>query len=288
MRRLVTWFATAISLFASCADNRATSVADIVSQWEGREILFPENSVFTIQGRDTVDFQFKDAPYKILTYVDSVGCMSCKLQLMNWSKLIAEVDSMTDSSIPVVFYINAPSKKELNYITRRDGFMHPVCYDEQDEINKLNHFPQDMTFQTFLLDADNKVVVIGNPVHNYRVKELYLNIIQDKVKVDIEDLPAITLESTEIDFGRFRMNQIQTHTIKIINTGKGALVIQGITTSCGCTEVEYSKEPISSGQFSELTVHYTPDETGFFNKTISVYTNAAEAPVIIRVKGMVE
>lgn len=279
---------SATLLFISCNDNRKISVVDIVSQWEDREILFPENSVFTIQGRDTVDFQFKDAPYKILTYVDSVGCMSCKLQLMNWSKLILELDTVTGGAVPVVFYINASSRRELSYITRRDGFMHPVCYDEQDEINNLNHFPYDMTFQTFLLDADNKVVGIGNPVHNYRVKELYLNIIQGEVKLDIEDLPAITLESTEIDFGRFRRNQIQTHTIKIINTGKGALVIQGVTTSCGCTEVEYSKEPISSGQFSELTVHYTPDETGFFNKTISVYTNVAEAPVIIRVKGMVE
>ena len=67
-----------VLIISSCADDRSASVADIVSQWEGREILFPENSVFTIQGRDTVDFQFQDAPYKILTYVDSVGCMSCK------------------------------------------------------------------------------------------------------------------------------------------------------------------------------------------------------------------
>ncbi len=137
----------AISLFASCADNRSASVADYVSQWEGREILFPENSVFTIQGRDTVDFQFQDAPYKILTYVDSVGCMSCKLQLMNWSKYIQELDSVTGNSVPVVFFINASNQKELSYITRRDGFKHPVCFDEKDEINRLNQFSADMTFQ---------------------------------------------------------------------------------------------------------------------------------------------
>ena len=154
----------AISLFASCADDRSASVADIVSQWEGREILFPENSVFTIQGRDTVDFQFQNAPYKILTYVDSVGCMSCKLQLMNWSKYIQELDSVTVNSVPVAFFINASDQKELSYITRRDGFKHPVCFDEKDELNSLNQFSADMTFpQNHLyLNTPTTIVLRGN------------------------------------------------------------------------------------------------------------------------------
>jgi hypothetical protein len=52
--------------------------------------------------------------------------------------------------------------KELRYLTRRDKFTYPVCFDEQDELNRLNRFPSDMTFQTFLLDKENKVVAIGN------------------------------------------------------------------------------------------------------------------------------
>lgn len=35
-----------------------------------------------------------------------------------------------------------------------------------------------MNFHTFLLDKDNKVLAIGNPIHNPKVKELYLKIIQ--------------------------------------------------------------------------------------------------------------
>ena len=41
----------------------------------------------------------------------------------------------------------------------------PVCIDIDDQLNKLNKFPADITFQTFLLDKDNKVAVLGNPVH---------------------------------------------------------------------------------------------------------------------------
>lgn len=277
-------------VLSSCADDRSASVADIVSQWEGREILFPENSVFTIQGRDTVDFQFQNAPYKILTYVDSVGCMSCKLQLMNWSKYIQELDSVTGNSVPVAFYVNAPNLKELSYITRRDGFKHPVCYDEGDELNKLNGFLSDMTFQTFLLDRGNRVVGIGNPVHNANVKALYYRIIKGEGSSDAptQGRTTLSLSISEIDFGSMGMGEAQARKVRITNTGNELLVINDVTTSCGCTEVEFSREPVHPGQSTELIVRYNPDEKGFFSKTISIYSNAGTAPATIGIKGNVE
>ncbi|MBQ9883017.1 MAG: DUF1573 domain-containing protein [Bacteroidaceae bacterium] len=283
-------FCEAVFLFASCADDRSASVADIVSQWEGREILFPENSVFTIQGRDTVDFQFQDAPYKILTYVDSVGCMSCKLQLMNWSKYIQELDSVTGNSVPVAFFINASDQKELSYITRRDGFKHPVCFDEKDKLNSLNQFSADMTFQTFLLDGQNRVVGIGNPVHNANVKALYYRIINGEglPEASSRAKTSLALEANEIDFGRFGIDEAQMRKVQVTNTGSELLVINDVTTSCGCTEVEFSREPVRPGQSTELTVRYNPDEKGFFSKTISIYSNAGSTPATIVLKGNVE
>lgn len=280
----------AISLFASCADNRSASVAEIVSQWEGREIAFPENSVFTIQGRDTVDFQFQNAPYKILTYVDSVGCMSCKLQLMNWSKYIQELDSVTGNSVPVAFFINASDQKELSYITRRDGFKHPVCFDEKDELNSLNQFSADMTFQIFLLNGENRVVGIGNPVHNANVKALYYRIINGEglPEASSRAKTSLALDAREIDFGGFGMGEPQIRKVQVTNTGRELLVINDVTTSCGCTEVEFSREPVRPGQSTELTVRYNPDEKGFFSKTISIYSNAGSTPATIVLKGNVE
>jgi hypothetical protein len=34
-----------------------------------------------------------EGDYKVLLYVDSVGCTSCKLRLWDWKALIAEADS---------------------------------------------------------------------------------------------------------------------------------------------------------------------------------------------------
>lgn len=52
---------------------------------------------------------------------------------------------------------------------KRDKFDIPVYIDSEDRFNRLNRFPSDPIFHTFLLDKDNKVAVIGNPVHNLAV-----------------------------------------------------------------------------------------------------------------------
>ena len=85
-----------------------------------------------------------------------------------------EVDSLCDGNVPFVFFFQSKNVRELRNILRRDGFSYPICIDTEDSFNKLNRFPDVMTFQTFLVDSGNRVKVIGNPIHNLSVKELYL------------------------------------------------------------------------------------------------------------------
>ena len=91
-------------MLASCQESQKDAMLRLVSEWQGKEIKFPVRPVFTIQGKDTVAYEYKDADYKVVTYVDSVGCTSCKLQLHQWKKWITEVDSLTDGRVPFLFF----------------------------------------------------------------------------------------------------------------------------------------------------------------------------------------
>ena len=64
-------------LFISCKGNKQ-QLAALLKEWEQKEIIFPSHTVFTIQGKDTVDFCIKDQ-YKVLVYTDSTGCTGCRL-----------------------------------------------------------------------------------------------------------------------------------------------------------------------------------------------------------------
>ena len=160
----------------SCGNEKKEEITRMVTEWQGKEILFPTNSTFTIQGKDTVSVNM-NAEHKILVYVDSAGCTSCRLQLNKWKEFMAKVDSVAKEPVQFLFYLAPKSVKEARYITRRDDFTYPMCIDLKNEINSKNKFPKEDTFHTFLLDVENKVQIIGNPIHNNAVRELYLNAI---------------------------------------------------------------------------------------------------------------
>ena len=273
-------------MLASCQKSPKEAMLRLVQEWNGKEIKFPARSVFTIQGKDTVDFEFKNADYKVVTYIDSMGCTSCKLQLHRWKQLVAEVDSLTEGRVPFLFYFHPKDMKELRYLTRRDKFIYPVCFDEQDEINRLNQFPSVMDFQTFLLDKDNKVVAMGNPILNPNIKDLYLEVITQKPKSKPTDhVTSVLVNQPVIDFGTFSKEEKREASFLLTNTGKGLLVIHDITTSCGCTRVTYNKEPVRSGGTLEVKVTYEAEQAEYINKSILVYCNAENSPLRLTIKG---
>ena len=278
-----------IIALSSCKDSPKDEIARLVKEWDGKEVRFPESPVFTIQGKDTVDFSFRNAEYKVVSYVDSIGCISCKLQLANWAAFIQEVDSLTGRTVPFILCLHTTDVEKMRRIVKKDNFQYPVFIDEKGTFDALNHFPTNMTFQTFLLDKGNKIVAIGNPVLNPMVKELYL----EKLTGVQESKPKamqteVVLDKTEIDFGTFPKNEVKTGKFLLTNTGKNLLVVYDVITSCGCTKVEYIKHPVRSGETLELTVRYEADEVGIFNKSLTIYSNALGLPHKLWVKGQVK
>lgn len=272
--------------FSSCEESEKQRLSRLVQEWEGKEIFFPTHSTFTVQGKDTVDFQFQNAEYKIVSYTDSTGCTACKLQLHSWKELVLEIDSLTNKNVPFLFYFHPKDVKELRFLTRREGFTYPVCFDETGDFNRLNHFPSESMLQTFLLDKENKVIAMGNPILNPKVKELYLDLIKgNSMTASKGTLTEVSIDKTVLDFGSFPKEAKQERSFVLTNTGKELLVIQDIITSCGCTKVEYSKEPVRISETLDVKVIYEAEQAEHFNKTVMVYCNAENSPLRITVKG---
>jgi glutathione peroxidase-family protein len=177
-------------------------------------------------------------------------------------------------------------------ISMWDKFTYPIYIDVADSLNRLNHFSSDERFQTLLLDKDNKVVAIGNPINNPKVKELYFKIIQgEKVERDkgTEVMKTkINIDKTSISLGRFDWQKEQKTTFTLKNAGDKPLVVQEVNTSCGCTSVSYSKEPVQPGGELKLGVTYTAEHPEHFNKTITVYCNTESSPLILKIMGDAE
>lgn len=100
--------------------------------------------------------------------------------------------------------------------------------------------------------------------------------------------PAIKFEKTTIDLGRFCMDEpVRKCVFRFTNTGKGKLVLSYVHPSCGCTNVEYTKDFISPGGTGTITVTYdgTGKMPGKFKRSIQVFTNCKDEMARIFIQG---
>jgi hypothetical protein len=273
----------------SCKENkRKSEIEKIVVEWVGKEILFPENISCYVSGKETfseICDEWFQKDFKILMYVDSAGCSDCRLKLFEWKQLMEEADSLFQGKVGFLLFFQPKSEREMTLLFARDKFDHPVFMDINGTINRLNGFPKDMGFQCFLLTKDNKVMMIGNPVLNMNIWEVYKSQIAGGMITKPEVLTTATVDKTIHDYGTIRTGDATSANFTIANTGSSFLVIFRVSASCGCTNVEWEKQPVAPGETTTIRVDITPDETGYFSKTINVYCNIQDTPVRLVVNG---
>ena len=288
MKRLLFYILFLFLLSSACQDKKKEQFTRLVQKWQGKEIVFPQDMEFTRFVTNPVEYRIPDAEYKVLIYVDSTGCTSCKLQLPKWKELIAHVDSATNSNIPFIFVFQSKDDRELRYILKRDNFDRPVCIDRDSRLDKLNQFPQDITFQTFLLDKDNKVKVIGNPVHNLAVRDLYLKQITGTQHKEILAMTTLEAEKSEYDVGMVKEGTSKKQTIIVRNTGTSVFRLKGFTTSCNCTEATCDWKELQPGESGTITVSYEAEQPGDFYRTVDIYGNIPNNSLILSFIGTVK
>ena len=275
-----------VILCFSCKETDKDLIIKLVNEWEGKEILIPSQTLFISYGDSLIPKDRSHKDYTVITYVDSIGCISCKLQLNKWKEFMYELDSIAKNNISYLFIFHPKKRdnKELIDLLKRTHFIYPVCIDESDSINKLNHFPSDIMFQTFLVNNDNKVIAIGNPIHNPKIKELYKNIISVN-DIFYEEQETTVIFDNYLDMGTFDWKKEQMTESVLQNSGRNLLVVEGVSTSCGCITVEFSKEPVQPGENLTLIVKYKAENSGYFNKTVAVYCNTKDSPIQLKIVG---
>jgi len=190
-------------LLSACnqKNDRHAKAEKIVAEWLGKTIQLPANMRLTISGKDTVMPKFHSTKYKILFFSDSTGCASCKLNLFEWQKLIAETDSTLTGKLSFIFCFQPRNRDDLISLLRSERFIQPVFIDKTNEMNNLNHFPENETYQCFLLDSINKVMAVGNPIRNPKVWDLYKQIITGISNNHDKGNTLVEVKSSEVELG---------------------------------------------------------------------------------------
>lgn len=72
------------------------------------------------------------------------------------------------------------------------------------------------------------------------------------------------------------------------NKGKEAISIYEVVSSCGCTDVKWTKGTIAPGESGSISATYKNEDGPMpFDKTLTVYISGIKRPVVLRLRGVV-
>lgn len=258
---------------------------DTVSEWTGKTLTIPK---VEFVGSSADYERIKNSSYKIFVYVDSAGCFSCQLQLDKWKDFIAK-HYYTNNDVSIVFYFNLDNRNMIDATFANEGFSYPYFFDKRGLILKSNDFPNKFSLKTFLLDKENKVLCVGNPVVNPNVERLYDDIISKSLNKSYRqgDSTKVKITPVDIDFGNMFVGDVAYRKIEVTNIGDNDLRINKIGASCDCISVLPDAMTVSKGKTIKLMVKYTARHEADLYENIYIESNAKPCIPTVNIRGAV-
>lgn len=169
-----------VFLFCNCRD-----VQNEVKVLYSKPIIIPTEKIDYYTNKAGNRISNSRVPLmKFVVYIDSLECASCSMKKINEWDFI--VDSIVQISNRInVYFILTPRKVNL-YSVRKvlisEGVRYPILIDTLGEFERLNpHLPKNQALHTFLLDENNRVILVGNPLRNEKIKEMFYKIVEEKL-----------------------------------------------------------------------------------------------------------
>lgn len=179
------WLFSAVFLPFFASSCRTRNIQKTIEAFVGQTIVLPDNMQPVLNGRGVSNLNLIDATVKLVVWIDSIGCTSCALQHLDpWYDITSYTNPFGDKA--KVLFILSPKYSDRNSIDRSTTlFRYPMYIDRECRFPALNPtLPKDPRLHVFLLDHENRVVLVGSPIGNKNLWELY--------KQQIEHLTAET------------------------------------------------------------------------------------------------
>ena len=112
------------------------------------------------------------AKVKIVAYIDEMACTNCALKiLIDWQESMVEMDKRVEF-IPVIYPID---KAQIQHFLCANDVKYELMYDAENKFKKQNRLDVSYLNRTFLLDSNNRIVLVGEPIGNPTLWKLYVD-----------------------------------------------------------------------------------------------------------------
>lgn len=96
-------------------------------------------------------------------------------------------------------------------------------------------------------------------------------------------------DKTVHDFGEISVKDGPVSCVfTVTNSSEAPATIFAVVSSCGCTNVEWTRETLQPGEKGEIRATYSNDDGPYpFDKTLTVYVSDCKKPTILHLRGVV-
>lgn len=107
------------------------------------------------------------------------------------------------------------------------------------------------------------------------------------ISISVNAQAKISFKSDTIDYGQIEKGGDGLRVFEFTNSGNEPLIISDVKSTCGCTVPKKPEGPIAPGAKSSIEIKYDTNRVGPIRKTVTVYSNAAEPIIALKIKGEV-
>lgn len=181
---IIAFFIIGCCLFYSC-DSQKKEVQNKVEEMQSTAIKIPYERMACWTNDSVSAISIWDiAKLKLVHYVDSAMCSSCFLQKAATDEFLHRMKALPSSEFCNVFIISPgnKTKKKLETDFREKRIPQTIFVDTANVFMELNpNIPGETMYHTFLLDENNKVILVGNPMSNQQVEDMMLSVVEEKL-----------------------------------------------------------------------------------------------------------
>lgn len=173
-----------IILYYGCSSPK-NRLEDKIKEMQSRPFSIPYSKM-SCWINDTLQLKqyWEQAKIKLVVYTDSTKCSECTLKNMYMWQDFVEMEQEFGNQFSIVFIFQTKAKtsaRTLATLFKITELNHPMYIDNKSELVKNNsHLPSESIYHIFLLDENNNVILVGNPLFNSQIEEMLKKVLKQK------------------------------------------------------------------------------------------------------------
>lgn len=173
-------------LFTACNDPK-DKMQHNIQQMQSTPIYIPYSDMacWTEDSISSIDL-CKQAKLKLVHYVDSVQCTTCYLQKVAQYEKLFQLEQETNYRFVNVFVIAPGSnRKRMLLLDHKDKLLPQMLFVDTAHVftEKNKTIPSEEIYHTFLLNENDSVILVGNPVVYPKIAEIFYSTVKGRLKI---------------------------------------------------------------------------------------------------------